>query len=188
MSFCRFKSSPALFSFFNAFENIWAVDCGPYCTPVPQAGAGYYPNVFMTESLQMSPIQTLLQMPELHSADQQQQQQQRNIDLHEFSHNNVNGCSPLSIETLQLFPLHPTGIINEADRSAGSSLTSVSVESDDHSLEGEEVGGENSKPPHFFSFFGWLIDYLVAMMWVLIMCLLISTEGAGKILWGRSWH
>ncbi|CAL9771671.1 unnamed protein product [Musa acuminata subsp. burmannicoides] len=116
------------------------VGCSPYYVPVPQVGGvGYFhpqfPNVIFpaaakrTDFQKMGMIQGRNQTPSRAGC--------RNRD--ESSH-----------ETLQLFPLHPTGIL---ERRPGSTPTSASteIESVEEDEGKEEVGGENQP---LFNFFG----------------------------------
>ena len=93
-----------------------------------------YPNhVFMPRSKQMMPPD----QDQAQRMDLQYNAEQRDLE---------------AIQTLQLFPPHPTGIL-EAERSAaGSSFTSASMESHERVEEGVE-GGEDNNPPPFFNFF-----------------------------------
>lgn len=116
-----------------------AVGCSPYYVPVPQVGGvGFFhpqfPNVIFpaaakrTDFQKMGMIQGRNQTPSRAAC--------RNRD--ERGH-----------ETLQLFPLHPTGIL---ERRSGSTPTSASTEIESvEEDEGEEVGGENQP---LFNFFG----------------------------------
>ncbi|KAK1256598.1 WUSCHEL-related homeobox 2 [Acorus gramineus] len=111
-----------------------------------------------------------------HKARQRQKQKQQqdnsfvffNGFLHHPHHHGPPPSQPLlmsppppeennrgSNETLQLFPLHPTGILEE--RSGGSTTstsTSAEIEMDGGGRDGDDEVNEN--PQHLFNFFGGL--------------------------------
>ncbi|KAG1365765.1 WUSCHEL-related homeobox 5-like [Cocos nucifera] len=132
---------------------------GPYyfTVPVRVGGLGWhhqpqFPSIFLPRSMNMNP------RPEFQVRQERSPRACSNsphrayhhdhhatgTDRSEVGHANMNGPH----ETLQLFPLHPTGILEER---SGSTLTSASVESESMDDGEEEVGGENQPPFDFFS-------------------------------------
>ncbi|KAH0458396.1 hypothetical protein IEQ34_013711 [Dendrobium chrysotoxum] len=110
--------------------------CAPFCLRVPQVeGVGLYkpqyPHVYLTGGAMKRPL------PEL-----QRMEMASNKTLEPIS--STDQCSN---ETLQLFPLHPTGIMEKT----GSSLSSSSIETQCNE-EGQDEEGCEILP--FFNFFG----------------------------------
>ncbi|RWW77333.1 hypothetical protein BHE74_00014511 [Ensete ventricosum] len=118
-----------------------AVGFSPYYVPVPQVGGvGFYhpqfPNVIFPAAAKRTDFQKTAMIHEINQTPSRAGCRNRDESGH---------------ETLQLFPLHPTGLL---ERRSGSTPTSASAETESvEEAEGEEeVGGENQQP--LFNFFG----------------------------------
>ncbi|XP_029120175.1 WUSCHEL-related homeobox 2 [Elaeis guineensis] len=130
---------------------------GPYYSTVPQVGGvgchqPQFPSIFLPRAMNMNP------RPEFQVSQERSPQACSNsphrayhydhhatgTDRSDVGHANLNGPH----ETLQLFPLQPTGIWEE--RSSGS-LNTASAGSESVDDGEEEVGGENQPPFDFFS-------------------------------------
>ncbi|KAG1337889.1 WUSCHEL-related homeobox 5-like [Cocos nucifera] len=131
----------------------------PYYFQVPQiGGVGFYrprfPNMFLPGALHVNPRpEYQVRQEKIPEAYSNAPHPAYHYDHHAtgMGHSTaglatMNG--PISHETLQLFPLHPTGILEER---SGNTLTSATAESEslDDILE-DEVGGENQPPFNFF--------------------------------------
>ncbi|ONK61933.1 uncharacterized protein A4U43_C08F35060 [Asparagus officinalis] len=130
-------------SYYILKTSLIIVVCGPYCLPVTQGGAhvGLYPNMFMSRPVPVSPIE--------------QNQLQRINEQRLANENNGNYTNGDDIETLQLFPLHPTGILEAHERSECPLIASASTVEPDQGVEEEDEGSENNNvPPLMFNFFG----------------------------------
>lgn len=134
-----------------------AVVRGPYNFSAPRVGVGWhqlqFPSIFIPGAVNMNP------RPEFQVSQERSQQACSNsphrVYLYDHDHAtgtvrtdhghaNMNGPQ----ETLQLFPLHPTGSLKER---SGSTLTSASAVAESVDDGEEEVGGENQPPFYFFS-------------------------------------
>lgn len=157
------------FIFFCGFSAL----CTPYCIPQGQSEMGYYPQhpatkVLLPVGYRRSQAQAAEKVnvvpnngitwsstmicngPVVYEGMQQQQQKQR-ISECNLSYSNQ--------ETLDLFPLHPTGI-KTTDHQVSSLVASVSADSstdtrsaspDDDDINIEEDGFPHNQP--FFDFF-----------------------------------
>lgn len=135
-----------------------AVVRSPYYFQVPQVGGvGFYkpqfPNMFLPGAVHINP------RPENQASQERIPEAYSKAPHPAYHHDHhatgtghstaglTNMNSPISHETLQLFPLHPTGILEER---SGSTLTSTSAESESMDDGQDVVGGENQPPIDFF--------------------------------------
>ncbi|XP_008778011.1 WUSCHEL-related homeobox 5-like [Phoenix dactylifera] len=130
---------------------------GPYYFPVPQVGGvGWhqpqFPSIFLPGAGNMKPRPEFQvnqeRIPQACSNSHHRAYHYDHLatgtDHSDVGHADMNGPH----ETLQLFPLHPTGTLEER---SGSTLTSASAEAESVDDGEEEVGGDESQPP--FDFF-----------------------------------